>query len=164
MSHNGTIKLDPMRLLAKAIVEYAAALLEQQLHRNDKHGLRASNDYTLAEIVLLNSLLSLLRDWFSAKDRTPKDSERFFPGRLHVQGKKPARCDVLSDRKRSKVHTRHGRKRRGNGQLVVGNRAILSALATECARRYGRSEPSQDRALGYYTEFRGFPLQAQQKP
>ena len=51
MSHNGTIKLDPHASLGESDVEYAAALLEHSSSIEiDKHGLRASNDYTLAEM------------------------------------------------------------------------------------------------------------------
>ena len=141
MSHRGTITLDPHASLGESDVEYAAALLEHSSSVEiDKHGLRASNDYTLAEDRAAElASLAFARLVFRQGSHAKRTQNASFPGRLHMQGKKPARCDVLSDRKRSKVYTRYGRKRRGNGQLVVATEQFCPHRRRSAPRRYGRS-------------------------
>ena len=165
MSHNGTIKLDPHASLGESDVEYAAALLEQSSSIEiDKHGLRASNDYTPAEIVLLNSLLSLLRDWFSAKDRTPKGL-RTLLSLADCTCKVKSPLDVMfyqiESGARYTPDTDENGEETGSWSWQPSN-FVRTGDGVRPADT-GGLEPSQDRALGYYTEFRGFPLQAQQK-
>lgn len=165
MSHRGTITLDPHASLGESDVEYAAALLEHSSSVEiDKHGLRASNDYTLAEIVLLNSLLSLLRDWFSAKDRTPKGL-RTLLSLADCTCKVKSPLDVMFYQIESGA--RYTPDTDENGEETDSwswqpSNFVRTGDGVRPADT-GGLEPSQDRALGYYTEFKGFPLQAQQK-
>lgn len=165
ISHRGTITLDPHASLGESDVEYAAALLEHSSSVEiDKHGLRASNDYTLAEIVLLNSLLSLLRDWFSAKDRTPKGL-RTLLSLADCTCKVKSPLDVMfyqiESGARYTPDTDENGEETGSWSWQPSN-FVRTGDGVRPADT-GGLEPSQDRALGYYTEFKGFPLQAQQK-
>lgn len=165
MAHSGAIELDPQISLGESDVEFAAALLERTSSIEiGIGGLRASNDYTLAEIVLLNSLLSLLRDWFSAKDRTPK-------GLRTLLSLADCTCKVKSPLDVMFYQIESGAKYMPDTDENGEETGSWSWRPSDFVRTgdgvrpadTGGLEPSQDRALGYYAEFKGFPLQAQQK-
>lgn len=165
MSHGGTINLDPHASLGESNVEYASALLERSSSIEiDKRGLRASNDYTLAEIVLLNSLLSLLRDWFTAKDCTPKGL-RTLLSLADCTCKVKSPLDVMfyqiESGARYTPDTDENGEETGSWSWQPSNFVRIGDGVRPADT--GGLEPSQDHALGYYTEFKGFPLQAQQK-
>ena len=165
MSHGGTINLDPHASLGESNVEYAAALLERSSSIEiDKRGLRASNDYTLAEIVLLNSLLSLLRDWFTAKDCTPKGLRTLLSladCTCKVKSPLAVMFYQIESGARYTPDTDENGEETGSWSWQPSNFVRIGDGVRPADT--GGLEPSQDHALGYYTEFKGFPLQAQQK-
>ena len=67
--------LDTRNSLGDSSVEFAAALLSRYCETKANGEPVIEDDYSLAEIVLLNALLSLLHDWFPESDCTPDGLE-----------------------------------------------------------------------------------------
>lgn len=148
--------LDPRQTLGTSSAEYAAALLASR-------GIANADDYSLAEITLLNALYCVLRDWFGAEDFTPGGMRTLLSmADLEKPGYSP--LDLLFR------------------QIEAGDRYIEDPLAAPDSRTGGRPyswqptnlrrhdgvcpadthglAPSQDKALGYYVEFGDYPYKS----
>lgn len=165
MTHAGDMALDPSTSLGESDIEFAAALLQRSgLVTTNFDGVHVENDYTLAEIVLLNALLSLLRDWFPAEDRTPQGLRVLLS--MNEFGKTARNpLDLLFYQIESGARYIPDADAEGNetgtwswqpSNFVRNGDGIRPADE-------GGLEPSQDRALGYYAEFKGFPESVRQK-
>ena len=165
MAHSGTTKIDPHASLGASDVEFCAALLEQSSSIEvDFSGLRAANDYMLAEIVLLNALLSLLRDWFPAEDRTPHGLKTLL-AMSTFEGRAKNPLDVLFYQIESGARYIPDTDERGAETGSWSWHPSNFQRTSDGVRPAdtGGLEPSQDTALGYYAEFKGFPEQTQKR-
>ena len=165
MAHGGDAGIDPHASLGTSDVEFCAALLEQSSSIEvGFDGLHAANDYALAEIVLLNALLSLLHDWFPAEDRTPQGLKTLL-SMAEFEGRAKNPLDVLFYQIESGARympdtDEHGVET-GSWSWHPSNFERISDGVRPADT--GGLEPSQDASLGYYAEFKGFPEQTQKR-
>lgn len=165
-AHEGKVALDTRNSLGAGSVEFAAALLCRDCELKEGGELAFKDDYSLAEIVLLNALMSLLRDWFPESDRTPDglktllslssggESARSPLDLLFYQLESGTRyvskivADADGEESEQWFWTASNFVRNGDG---------LRPAET------GGLDPGQDDALDYYSEFKGYPREARQK-
>ena len=165
-AHEGKVALDTRNSLGAGSVEFAAALLCRDYELKEGGELAFKDDYSLAEIVLLNALMSLLRDWFPESDRTPDglktllslssggESARSPLDLLFYQLESGTRyvskivADADGEESEQWFWTASNFVRNGDG---------LRPAET------GGLDPGQDDALDYYSEFKGYPREARQK-
>lgn len=144
-----------------------AALLLCKSSRVDIENGKASarNDFTLAEITLLNALLALLSDWFSAEDRTFESLRTLLSmadartaqsplDLMFYQLESGARYIPNPDHRPDDASSKPWI---WSASLFVRNGDGLRPADT------GGLVKGQDRALDYYTEFKGFPRAAQER-
>lgn len=163
VAHGGEVTLDTRNSLGDSSVEFAAALLSRYCETKANGEPVIEDDYSLAEIVLLNALLSLLHDWFPESDCTP-DGLKTLLSMASNDGSARSPLDLLFYQLES--GTRYA------SETVVGDNGeeteLWSWMATNFVRNgdglrpaeTGGLDPGQDVALDYYTEFKGYPREA----
>lgn len=124
------------------------------------------DDYSLAEIVLLNALMSLFRDWFPESDRTPDGLKTLLS---LLSGGESARSplDLLFYQLES--GTRYVSKivadadgEESEQWFWTASNFVRNGDGLRPAET-GGLDPGQDDALDYYSEFKGYPREARQK-
>ncbi len=159
-SHGGEAGLDTHESLGESNVEFAAALLCRDCRIGADGRPVSGNDFSLAEIVLLNALLTLLRDWFPASDCVP-ESLKTLLSMATGEGSARSPLDLLFYQLESGM--------RYIPETVVGDDGSPSERWIWSASQFVRNgdglRPAevgglgsgQDAALDYYTEFKGYP-------
>lgn len=165
---DGASEFNPHDTLGADCTAYAAALLLQSgdaMAR--KTAARFRNDFSLAEVTLLYALYSLLQDWFRASDFTPA-SLRLLLKLADITGTKlRSGLDLMFyDLESGKSYVRNSNHNPNNPSSRewhwVDTRFRRNGDGLLPARK-GGLEPGEDSALDYYTEFKGYPKESQQK-
>lgn len=163
IAHDGKVTLDARSSLGESSVEFAAALLGRDCKIKVGGEPVFEDDFSLAEIVLLNALLALLRDWFPESDYTPEGLKTLL-SMASSDGSARSPLDLLFYQLES--GTRYAPK------AVEGDDGEETQVwvwtATNLVRNgdglrpaeTGGLDPGQDAALDYYTEFKGYPRDA----
>ncbi|MDO4443091.1 MAG: AAA family ATPase [Slackia sp.] len=165
MAHGETPSFDTSLSLGRNNIEYAAALLaHSSTIEVDRDTLNCANDYELAEIVLLNALLSLLHDWFPPEDGTPQGLKTLL-SMATFEGRAKNPLDILFYQIESGAVYKPDIDGSGEKTESWSWQPSKFVRNTDGMRPAdtGGIEPSQDTALGYYAEFKGFPEQAQKR-
>lgn len=158
-AHGGSVELDTKESLGASNVEFAAALLgcDGRIAPDGKPVL--DNDYSLAEIVLLNALLTLLRDWFPASDCTPEGLKLLLS---MATGGESTRSPLDLMFYQLESGTRYTAETVTEDDGSISERWVWKAsdLVRNDGLRpseVGGLDPGSDAALDYYTEFKGYP-------
>ncbi len=165
--HRGLPWLDAYDTLGEDCAEYAASLLCQDgsvVMR--ERGVYIPNDFSLAEIVLVYALYTLLRDWFPESDHTPDGMKQLLS---LTRGKHVAKSSLdlmfyqIESGKRYVPNANHD----PNDPLSptwawADSNFVRTGDGLRPAKR-GGMKPGEDRALDYYSEFKSYPHESQQQ-
>ena len=166
----GRAAFDPCEELGGDCATYAAALLCHAGGVDMVGGApRVADDFSLAEITLLYALYALLSDWFPAADRTPAGIRTLLSmANDNTPAKSP--LDLLFYQiEHGLRYVRDPKRAVGddgepsrNGWVWVKTNLVRNADGVRPGE-VGGLEPGEDRALSYYTEFKGYPVDAQKQ-
>lgn len=151
---------NPRVSLGDSCAEFAAALLTVREESGNNDRISVEENYSLAEITLLNALYALLHDWFPTKDFTP-DGIRTLLSMTDVRKMRPGYWSPLDLLFREiSDGERYLPKPDGSGwawQPSILRRTRDGVEPGKC----GGLSPSEDTSLGFYTEFKDYSKESQ---
>lgn len=164
----GLATIDPHVTLGEDCSQYAAALLCQGngvVMREEGPCIR--NDFSLAEIALLYALLSMLRDWFPTSDQTPHGLRLLLSLADPKCASNSSALDLLFYQIETGKRYIPDPQSDSNGsspQKWVWADSLFVRTGDDARPADTNGlKPSEDSALGYYSEFKGYPRESQRQ-
>lgn len=131
-----------------------------------RKGTRIPNDFSLAEITLLYALYTLLRDWFPAFDYTP-DGLKELLSLAETVGTMKSPLDLMFYQiecgKKYIPNVKHDPADPLSHEWIWADSALVRNVDGLRSVERGGLKPREDNALGYYTEFKGYPRESQRQ-